>query len=421
MTYNQIDDQLSRNAYESAIECQRKVDPEVVERIWEDLAAIKQRQSQQGQVEIAHQRIDHFTTVIDRRWNPQMRQWIIGGIALLGALTFSTGFQVILKKTGSTFATGGAALIGAGLTYLVDDRATKYLGKRLSRKDAQMAISAIHQQHVSYSPQSEIVKSYFDSQKALVSQVEQEHLMGNDTLDFWAAIVVTAIEAGTAFFVISSTSNLLLALLGGALPVGVIWIAAIFQSDRFEFADVCENLIPVYENYLPFSNEVSEEEMLDILKLEEVVRFLAGNDKYKSSTHAKYTKEAEFSRQRKAYYEKICIEAIQDCQENYKQALKALPSKFSTPKQSGVVDLRNIPIGREPDQQQQQQVIERRKQEWIASETSKLEKERDDDIDLIRAKYSQKISTWQARIAKAEEIIQNELNTSSRSTQYPNM
>ncbi len=400
--YSQSDDQLSRDAYERAIEYQRKVESEVVDRIWEDLAAIKQRQSQQGQIDIARQRIEHFTTIIDRRWNSQLRQWIIGSIAILGALTFSTGFQAILKKTDSVFATGGAALVGAGLTYLVDDRATKYLSKRLSRKDAQIAISAIYQQYSTYSPQTAIVKSYFDSQIALVRQVEQEHLMGNDSLDFWAVIGVTVLEAGTAFFIISSTSSLLLALLGGALPVGVIWIAAIFQSDRFEFADVCENLIPVYENYLPPSDEVSEDEMLEILKLEEAVRFLAGNDKYESLAEARFVKEMEFSRQRKAYYEKICIEAIQARQELYKQEVKALPSKFSVPKRSDT--LRYIPIGRELDQQQ---VIERRKQEWIASETRKLEKERDDDIDLISAKYSQKIKTWQARIVSAEETIAN--------------
>ncbi|NKB17152.1 MAG: hypothetical protein HC770_01910 [Pseudanabaena sp. CRU_2_10] len=103
----------------------------------------------------------------------KMKYWVIGSITILGALTFSTGFQAIFKKMNNPFAIGGAALAGAGLTLLVDDRATKYLGKYRSRKDSQSVIDAIRQQHLRHQPKSVFVDEYFDSQEALVRQVEK--------------------------------------------------------------------------------------------------------------------------------------------------------------------------------------------------------------------------------------------------------
>jgi len=403
------DQQLDRHDYEGRTESHRKLEPDTVNRIGEDRPSFMQKQTQQGQIDIAFHRNDHFESICQRRWNPKLKPWFTTGIVVLGALTFGTGFQTIFKKMNSPFAIGGAALVGAGLTYLVDDRVTKYLAKYRSRQDSEAAISSIDQQHQHHQPQTPIGDTYFSSQKALVRQIEKDHLMINAHLDLGLAMGATALEAGITFFVVSASGSLMLAVLSAALPVSVIWIAAAFQSDRFEFADACEAMIPAYESYLPPSDEVSEKEMLEVWQLDSVARFLSGNGKngYKSLAEARLATEAKFSWQRKIYYEQAGIAATRDRCEQHKQAVKAMPDKFPVPK----IDISNLSPA---EQKMQERTIVVQKEQWIAAEIDKLEKDLADDLDFIRAEYGQKVNGWQARAIKAEDDARNANNPDDR-------
>ena len=409
---NLSDEQLNREAFESTIARARKTEPKIVEKIGADRPAMMQNQAEQGKIDFTNQRLNHLESVVRQCWNPEMKKWVTGGIAILGALTFSTGFQAIFKKTGSGFATGGAALVGGALTLLVDDRATKYLGKYRSRRDAQSAIASIEQQHRNHEPQTPLVAAYFNEQKALVEDVEKQRLATDDKLDLHLALGATALEAGTAFIVVVGTGGLLLAVLSAALPVSVIWIAAAFQSDRFDFAEDCANLIPAYEQYLPDSDMVEEEKMLEVLKHDATLRYLSGNGSSgaKSLAQAHYLTEADFSTKRKSFYEKAGMKALQQRMEQHKADLAALPNKFPMP------ELSTVDMG-PAEQKMQERAIAAQKKEWLEQETVKLQEELADDLEFIRAEYGQKVNSWQARAIKAEENARNEVN---RGNDYPN-
>ena len=397
------DEQLARERFNSSVEGHRKIDSETVKRIGSDKSMIVQKQAEQGKIDIANQRLDRLESVVDRRWNPKIKPWVMGSVALLGALTFSTGFQVIFKKTGSPFATGGAALVASGLMLLVDDRATKYLGNLRSRKDSENTIAAIAQQKNTHKPQTEISAQYYDSQEALVRQVEAEHLTGkNDRMDFYLAIAASTLEAGVAFVVVSASGSLFLALLSAALPVSVIWIAAAFQSDRFEFADHCEALIPAYENYLPASDQVTEEEMLEIRQLDAGVRYLSGNGAggFKNIAQARFAAEAKFSWERKAHYGKAGVAALRDRHQQHEQDVENLSNKFLTPK----VEIADLSPA---EQRMQERVIAGQKQDWVDAETIKLEQKLANDIDFLNAKYGQYVNEWKTRALRAEQDMRN--------------
>lgn len=397
------DEQLARERFDSSVEGHRKIDAETVKRIGSDKSMIVQKQAEQGKIDIANQRLDRLTSVVDHRWNPKMKPWVMGSVALLGALTFSTGFQVIFKKTGSAFATGGAALVASGLMLLVDDRATKYIGNLRSRKDSESTIAAIAQQKTNHKPQTEISAQYYDSKEDLVRQVEAEYFTGkNDRMDFYLAIAASALEAGVAFVVVSASGTLFLALLSAALPVSVIWIAAAFQSDRFEFADHCEALIPAYENYLPASDQVTEEEMLEIRQLDAVVRYLAGNgaNGCKNIAQARLKAEISVSWERKAHHSKAGVAALRDRHQRHEQDVENLPHKFPMPK-AEITDLSPS------EQRMQERVIAGQKQEWVEAETINLERKLANDIDFLNAKYGQIVNEWKARALRAEQDMRN--------------
>ncbi|NKB17151.1 MAG: hypothetical protein HC770_01905 [Pseudanabaena sp. CRU_2_10] len=229
-------------------------------------------------------------------------------------------------------------------------------------------------------------------------------------MDLFLAIGATALEAVATFVVVVSAGNLLLALLGAALPISVIWAAAALQSDRFEFASACEALIPTYETYIANSDEVSEDEMLEVLQIDATMHYLSGNGKngYKSLAQVRFAAEAKFSWQRKSHYEQARTVAIRVREIEHKEAVKALPDMVPT------YELDQVDCS-PAEQKKQEWDNEARRKEWIIAETDKLEQELGDDLEFILTEYGQKISFWQMRATKAEEMSKMPAITKSKS------
>jgi hypothetical protein len=321
-----------------------------------------------------------------------------------GALTFSSGFQSIFKKAGSLFASGGGALVGAGLTGFVESLATKSLTKRRSRRHSEIAIATIELEQCNHEPQTDIVSAYYNNKLAQVRSIEKDYLMNNEHMDFSFALGASAIEAGAAFLIVSTTGGLALALLSAALPVTVIWIVSAFQSDRLEFPEACEDLIPAYEISIPTNDLVTEDEMLKTKIVDARVRHLSGNGKFSSLAQAGYIAEAAFSWQRTKFYEECGIQESRDCHEQHKKAVQSLPALYAKPK----LELTDLSPA---EQRLQERVITGQMDEWIAAETQKLEQALADDLTFIRAEYGQQVNSWRARALRAEANARNHGNT----------
>lgn len=397
------DPHLARHDLETYLESHRQLPLDIVKRMdANDLAKMLQMQSQQGQIEIANQRLEDLERVVARRWNPQMKQWFIAFVIMLGAVTFSTGFQYLFKKQGSIFAAGGGALVGAGLTYLVDDRANKFVTKYRMRKDAENTLSSIDQLHRAHNPRTQIVDSYYKGEKSLVHQVEKDRLQSDSSFALQGAALATALEAGISFVVVLPVSGLGVALLGAALPVCVIWLAATFQSDRFEFADDCESLIPVYENYIPPSDLVTENEMLTVLKMNAAVIYVSGNGKsgFRSKRQAMAHTEAEFYSNRKEHYEQLGIAETTERHESHRLAVAALPTRFTMP----AIDVRGLSPYEEAKEKEH---VAAQHQDLIEAEILKLEDELEHDLEFIKADYGQKVNACKEKVLRAELELQD--------------
>jgi len=200
----------------------RQMSQEVIKRVPKGLRAnVSERVKNSAESRIAETRIADINPIASRQSSPATKQATKIVVIIVGALTFSAGTQVLTSRLGA--AALPAAMAGGALaSFLVDDRATKVLTKMRIVHGTKQEINAIGR---GQSPINDLDQLFYNSQKALVQQVEGKNLEKQLAVDAILAGILSAGEFSTALWIVVQMGlpgGILIEIIAASLPVTIV-------------------------------------------------------------------------------------------------------------------------------------------------------------------------------------------------------
>ncbi len=353
-----------------------------------------QFQTQDGETTLAQTRIEHLTAIAQHHWSkPEILvvELFVLGLGMLAFNALPTQFAALLGR--QEWSSGIGLLVGAVFAWLIHNRAVRGLGKLRRRHDSLQALKTLIQDPQKASAQSEFFHYFYKGQQSCLRQVEGENLQGQFWLDLLLAVAVSLMEGAAIFYQVQE-SNLTLptfqAILISVLPVALIWLAALLQSDRAEFAGSCADLIADYRDFLP-NGTISEEQALHLRELDAVFKHFTAAipSEIKTVKGARAQARSEFAQVRIEQLEAEGIQVIDDRKERLRQAQQQLPNQFPMPQTFDRAGYRRFEIS--SDRHTAWEI----NTEQIAQKSAKLQAEAEEDYALIKARIWQQTKRWQ--------------------------
>lgn len=383
--------------------------PEVIKRLPKRLRAdLRERVVQSAESKLAGSRRNDMAATASQQYSPATKQATKIFVAVVGALTFSAGTQVLTSRLGP--AALPAAMIGGGLaSYLVDDRATKVITKARCAHSTRQVLLAIQRQQQSHPSVNELGELFYSTQTVLVQKVEGKHLEKQLPIDLSLAGFLSAGEFATALWIVVQLGlpgGILIEAIAASLPVTIIWIAAAFQSDRFEMSQHYADLIEKYVPYLFPPEGMPEPEVEELLVLKEaqearldcLVKYVAEGDasgRLKNLGMADADFDIKQACHRKQLLELERDRAIEQRLFEHRAHLVELPSKFP----ASEIDMTGSP----QEIRERQQKVERMRQQWVEEETIKLKEMLAQDLKMIAHRYSTQIHQCEEDITAIQQ------------------
>ncbi len=363
---------------------------------------MSQFQTQDGETTLAQTRIEHLTTIAQHRWSKAMIGLVELFVLLVGMLAFNalpTQFAKLLGR--QEWSQGIGLLVGAIFAWLIHNRAVRGLGKLRRRHDSRQALKTLIQDPQKVSDQSEFFHYFYKGQQSCLRQVEGDNLQGQFWLDLLLAIVVSFMEGIAIFYQIQQSTLTLLpvqVVLISVLPVALIWLAALLQSDRDDFVSSCADLIADYRDFLP-QGTISEAQALHLRELDAVFKHFTAAipSGIRTVKGARAQARSEFAQVRIEQLEAEGIQAIEQRKETLRQTQQQLPNQFPMPPTFDVAGYRGFEIPSD------QHTAWQNNTERIAQETLRLRAEAEEDYALIQARIRHQIERWKRIKAEAEQ------------------
>jgi hypothetical protein len=385
----------------------RQFPQEVVKRLPRGLRAnVSERVGKSAEARIAEARIQDMNPIASRQSSPATKQATKIVVVLVGALTFSAGTQVLTSRLGAAAlpaAMGGGALA----SFLVDDRATKVITNMRIAHGTKQEISAIDLQ--GQSPVNELDELFYRTQKALIQQVEGKNLQKQLAIDAILAGILSGGEFATALWIVVQMGlpgGILIEAIAASLPVTIVWLAAAFQSDRFELPEHYADLIEKYFGHmLPregmpeveveklFADKDSQETRLDYL-----MKYIAegdSNGRLKNMAMAEADYDISMGRDRKKELELERDRAIEQRLFQSRADKTELENAFVAP------DIEMI--GAPHEIKEKQQKVDRMRQQWVQQKGVELEEILGQDLKIIAHRYGTQIKQCEEDIMAAQQ------------------
>lgn len=385
----------------------RQLPQEVIKRLTKGLRAnVSERVKTSAESRIAESRIDDMEPIASRQPSPNQKLATQIFVVSVGALTFSAGTQVLTSRLGA--AALPAAMAGGGLaSFLVDDRATKVITKMRIRHGTKQQLNAIDRQ--GKSPNNDLDQVFYSNQKALIEKIEGKNLEKQLAVDAILAGTLSAGEFATALWIVVQMGlpgGILIEAIAASLPVTIIWLAAAYQSDRFELPEHYADLINKYQPYLFPPAGMPDTEVEKLLadkesqenRLDYLVKYIAegdANGRLKNMAMAEADDDINISRKQKQQLELERDDAIEQRLFQHRTDLAELPTKFSMPE----IDLTGAPH----EIKERQQKVEKMRKEWVKEETTKLEEILTQDLKMIAHRYATMIQQCEDDITAAQQ------------------
>jgi hypothetical protein len=384
----------------------RQMSQEVIKRVPKGLRAnVSERVKKSSESRIAETRIADINPIASRQSSPATKQATKIIVIVVGALTFSAGTQVLTSRLGA--AALPAAMAGGALaSFLVDDRATKVLTKMRIVHGTKQELNAIGR---GQSPINDLDQLFYNSQKALVQQIEGKNLEKQLAVDAILAGILSAGEFSTALWIVVQMGlpgGILIEIIAASLPVTIVWLAAAFQSDRFELPEHYGDLINKYQPYLLPPEGMPETEVEKLLadkesqeaRLDHLMKYVAEGDtsgRFKNMTMAEGDYEIEMGRDRKKQLELERDETVEKRLFQHRQDLAELPNKFPAPE----IEMTGSPH----EIKEKQQKIERMRKQWVEEKYIELKDLLDQDLKMIAHRYETQITQCEEDIAAGQQ------------------
>ncbi len=384
----------------------RQLSQEVIKRVPKGLRAnVSERVKKSSESRIAETRIADINPIASRQSSPATKQATKIVVIIVGALTFSAGTQVLTSRLGA--AALPAAMAGGALaSFLVDDRATKVLTKMRIVHGTKQELNAIGK---GQSPINDLDQLFYNSQKALVQQIEGKNLEKQLAVDAILAGILSAGEFSTALWIVVQMGlpgGILIEMIAASLPVTIVWLAAAFQSDRFELPEHYADLINQYLPYLLPPEGMPQTEVEKLLadkesqeaRLDHLMKYVAEGDtsgRLRNMAMAEADYDIDMGRDEKKLLELERDSAIEQRLFQHRQDLAELPNKFPAPE----IEMTGAPH----EIKERQQKVEKMRVQWVEQKRAELEEILVQDMKMISHRYETQIKQCEEDIIAARQ------------------
>ncbi|WP_293349846.1 MULTISPECIES: hypothetical protein [unclassified Microcoleus] len=368
---------------------------------------MSQREKRYAEGEKAKTRINDLTPLAKRNPNPETKKIVNILVGLISAITFSAGARILTSGMGS-MSIPASLFIGGAAGVVADKKVMKVMEHSRKKNSTQQALQDIQKQKQAHPPKNEFGELYYESQTALVLQVEGQFLDKLPFSDVGLALGLSGTEYAMSLGIVIGLGlpgGIVLNAIAASLPVVMLWGAASLQNDAFEMPGHARSLIGQYESSLP--QEITEIEASQISGIDEEVALKQRELAYEQALNLrreKFISEGDTSGRLKNWdmveadfqigwhlTEKHQIEKEQDEKREqryfkYKADVAQIAEKYEPP--AGTYS---------PEQMTQL------KSEWVEVQEQKLKESFAHDIQWLNHKYGNKIDHCEAEIATARQ------------------
>lgn len=385
----------------------RQFPQEVIKRLPRGLRAnVSERVGKSAEARIAEARIQDMNPIASRQSSPATKQATKIVVVLVGALTFSAGTQVLTSRLGA--AALPAAMAGGALaSFLVDEQSTKVFAKMRIAHSTKQELSAIDRQ--GQSPINELDVLFYQSQKALVQQIQGKYLEKQLAVDAILVGALSGAEFATALWIVVQMGlpgGIFIEAIAASLPVTIVWLAAAFQSDRFELPEHYADLIEKYFGHMLPREGMPEAEVEKLLadkdsqetRLDYLMKYIAegdSNGRLKNMAMAEADYDISMGRDRKKELELERDRAIEQRLFQSRAEKTELENAFVAP------DIEMI--GAPHEIKEKQQKVDRMRQQWVQQKSAELEEILGQDLKIIAHRYGTQIKQCEEDIMAAQQ------------------
>lgn len=234
------------------------------------IAEMSQWVKQYAESEKAKNRIDDLATSAKRQVSSQTKKAVQIVVVVMSTITFSAGGQILTSRLGN-LSLPASLLIGGGAGALVDKTATNVITRKRRKRNTEQALQDIEAQKQVNPPVNGFGEQSYQTQTALVLQVEGKNLEKQPILDLGLAMGLSASEYALSLAIVGMMGlpgGFLLNAIAAGLPVAMLWAAASLQSNCFEMPEHDRDLIEKYQPYLKEQLTAEEHNKLALIDQE---------------------------------------------------------------------------------------------------------------------------------------------------------
>lgn len=228
-------------------------------------------EKQDAEAEVAKNRINDLTPSAKRTHNPETKKVVNILVAAMSAITLSAGGQILTSRLGP-LSIPASLVIGGAAGVLADKKVMQVVEHARKKSSTQQALKDIDKQKQAHPPKNEFGELYYQSQTALVLQVEGQNLRSQSPTNVALAIGLSGTEYAMSLGIVIGLGlpgGIVLNAIAASLPVVMLWTAASLQNDAFDMPECDRALIKQYEHHLP--NEIVEIEAIQIVGIDEEI------------------------------------------------------------------------------------------------------------------------------------------------------
>lgn len=368
---------------------------------------MSQREQQYAEGEKAKKRINDLTPLAKRNPNPETKKIVNIAVGIMSALTFSAGAQILTSGLGS-MSIPASLFIGGAAGVVADKKVMKVMEHSRKKSSTQQALKDIQKQKQAHPPQNEFGELYYESQTALVLQVEGQHLNKLPFSDVGLALGLSGTEYAMSLGIVIGLGlpgGIVLNAIAASLPVVMLWGAASLQNDAFEMPGHNRSLIGQYESSLPI--EITEIAANQIAVIDEEIALKQRELAYEQALKVrreKFVSEGDTSGRLKnwdmveadfqiEWYEKEKHQIEKEQDEKREQRYFQFKADVAQ-----MAEQHQPPAGTYSPEQMAQLKIE-----WMQAQEEKLKENFAHDIQWLNHKYGNKIKHYEEEITTARQ------------------
>ncbi len=368
---------------------------------------MSQREKRYAEGEKAKNRINDLTPLAKNTPNPETKKIVNILVGLISAITFSAGAKILTSGMGS-MSIPASLFIGGAAGVVADKKVMKVMEHHRKKSSTQQALQDIQKQKQAHPPKNEFGELYYESQTALVLQVEGQYLNKLPFSDVGLALGLSGTEYAMSLGIVIGLGlpgGIVLNAIAASLPVVMLWGAASLQNDAFEMPGHARSLIGQYESSLP--QEITEIEANQIAGIDEEVALKQRELAYEQALNLrreKFVSEGDTSGRLKnwdmveadfqiGWYEKEKHQIEKEQDEKREQRYFKFKADVAQ-----IAEQHQPPAGTYSPEQMAQL-----KTEWVEVQEQKLKEILAHDIQWLNHKYGNKIKHYEEEITTARQ------------------